>query len=177
MGTDFITCFITRILIRCYCVWSSIKIAQERDLFSFPMTPFLPGSVTSDGNENCHCNVIPNPAEFRPAHDLHWSRGPNSARARFALIARAEFGPVVISRVNPQWSKPSVYNRRSYPTQAWRHVSMVASVSGGSCWLLLCGGGWSFIASPTSWGHLRLRKSTQVCTNGSWNQSNVHIPL
>ena len=56
------------------------------------MTPFLPGSVTSDGNENCHCNVIPNPAEFRPAYDLHRSRGPNSAQWSPLGLTQPRFG-------------------------------------------------------------------------------------
>ena len=52
------------------------------------MTPFFPGSVTSDGNENCSTTSYQVGPNFGRAHNLS------------ALIARAEFGPVVTSRVN-----------------------------------------------------------------------------
>ena len=44
------------------------------------MTPFFPGSVTSDGNENCSTTSYQIGPNFGRAHDLHWSRGPNSAQ-------------------------------------------------------------------------------------------------
>ena len=34
-----------------FCSW--IKLAQEEDWIGFPMIPFFPGSVPSDGNKNC----------------------------------------------------------------------------------------------------------------------------
>ena len=44
------------------------------------MTPLFPGSVTSDGNENCSTTSYQIGPNFCRAHDLHWSRGPNSAQ-------------------------------------------------------------------------------------------------
>ena len=44
------------------------------------MTPFFPGSVTSDVNEDCTTTSYQIGPNFGGAHDLHCSRGPNSAQ-------------------------------------------------------------------------------------------------